>query len=43
MNALISAAIGSVVSFVALIGGVNAVQSGSEAVAPQDLYTYADE
>ncbi len=44
MNALIAAVVGGVVSFVALFGGVSAIQnSSSETVSPKDLYTYADE
>ena len=43
MNAIIAAVAGSALGVVTMLGTVNAVQTTSTAVAPEDLYTYADE
>ena len=43
MNGFIAGVVGGVMSFAAMVGGVNALQGDTAPVSQQDLYTYADE
>jgi hypothetical protein len=42
MNAAIAGAVGGVLALFSVIGGVSAYKGDPEGVAPNNLYTYAD-